>query len=187
MRRPLSAFLSKKVITVAALLLVGCGSSDLEEAKRISLQQEDVPVETGNDITVIYTDSAKLQARVKAPTMERFVKDDEKYLEMPDGVIAYFYNDRGKQSSTLTANYGIRHTDKGRTIVEDSVVVVNRKNDTLRTERLVWNERKNFIRSEKDVTVRTSKEIIHARGFRSNPSFTEYEFYNIQGTVTVEE
>lgn len=180
-------FLRSSLLLAAAGLIGGCGSSDLNEAKRITLDQEKVPIETGNDITVLYTDSAKLKARVQAATMERYRNKDETYLEMPDGVIAYFYNDQEERSSTLTAKYGVRYTSKGRTIVRDSVVVVNRQGDTLRTERMVWNERKNFIRSEKAVTVKTPQEIIHARGFRSNPSFTEYEFYNIQGTVAVEE
>ena len=181
-----SAFQAIKVI-VAAALLSGCGNSDLNEAERITLDQQKIPVESGNDITVIYTDSAKLQAKVMASTMKRYQEEDETYLEMPDGVIAYFYNDREERSSTLTANHGVRYTEKGKTIVRDSVVVVNRKGDTLRTERMVWNERKNFIRSEKEVTVKTSQEIINARGFRSNPSFTEYEFYNIQGTVALDQ
>jgi LPS export ABC transporter protein LptC len=181
-----SAFRAIKVIAAAGLLS-SCGSSDLNEAERITLDQQEVPVETGKDITVIYTDSARLQAEVMANTMNRYKKENESYLEMPDGVIAYFYNDKEERSSTLTANHGVRYTGKGKTVVRDSVVVVNRKGDTLRTERMVWNERKNFIRSEKEVTVKTSEEIINARGFRSNPSFTEYEFYDIQGTVAVEE
>lgn len=167
--------------------LLGCGSSDLEEAKELRLKQESIPVEKGHGITVTYTDSAELQARVKAQTIQRFEKDGNNRLEMPDGVTAYFYNDRGERSSTLTSNYGVRYPDKGRTIVKDSVVVVNKEGDTLRTERMVWNERKNFIRSRSDVTVKTPQEIIYAEGFRSNPSFTEYEFYKITGTVTLDQ
>ena len=172
---------------LCGLFLTACGGGDLEEAKRLSFQKSSIPVEKGHDITVIYTDSAKLQAKVKAPTIQRFEKSKKRYLEMPDGVVAYFYNDREQRSSTLTANYGIRYPEKGRTIVKDSVVVVNKEGDTLRTERMVWNERKHFIRSRSEVTVKTPQEIIYARGFRSNPSFTEYEFYDIQGTVTLQQ
>jgi LPS export ABC transporter protein LptC len=187
MKQPLFVFLKFFGFLLVFTGISGCGGSDLEEAKELRLEQESIPVEKGHGITVTYTDSAKLKARVKANTIQRFEKDGNSRLEMPDGVIAYFFNDRGERSSTLTSKYGVRYPNKGRTIVKDSVVVVNKEGDTLRTERMVWNERKDFIRSQSDVTVKTPEEIIYAKGFRSNPSFTEYEFYKIKGTVTLDQ
>jgi LPS export ABC transporter protein LptC len=187
MKQPLFVFLRFIGFLLLSAGFLKCGGSDLEEAKKLRLKQESIPVEKGHGITVTYTDSAKLKARVMAQTIQRFEQEGNSRLEMPDGVKAYFYNDRGERSSTLTSKYGVRYPDKGRTIVKDSVVVVNREGDTLRTERMVWNERKDFIRSRSDVTVKTPQEIIYAEGFRSNPSFTEYEFYKITGTVTLDQ
>jgi len=34
--------------------------------------------------------------------------------------------------------------------------------------------------------VKTPEEIIYAKGFESNPGFTNYKFYNIEGTIQVD-
>ena len=188
MKKPLYVSdLSKWILPAFLILLWGCGGNDLDEVERVTLDKEKVPVETGNNIEVIYTDSGKLSARVLATTMEKFKESESTYLEMPDGVQAYFFNDQQERSSELKADYGIRYLNENKTIVKNDVLVVNRKGDTLETEKLTWDEKKNRISSDQFVKVTTSDEIIYAQGLESNLSFTEYEFYNIEGTIQIED
>lgn len=170
---------------IFAVSLLGCGKNDLEKVQ--ALAEQDLPMEEGRNVQVIYTDSARLKAKVHATVLEKR-KDGDKgpYLKMKEGVKARFYNDKGELSSRLRADKGKRYLDHHRTIVRENVVVVNRKNDTLSTEEMIWNEKENRIYSEKFVKVRTAEEIIYANGFESDPSFTEYEFYDIEGTISVD-
>lgn len=182
-KKPLSHFWL--LVLIAAI--TSCGGNDLQEVEKVSLNREKVPQETGESIEVIYTDSSLLKARVMAPVMEKFNEKDKTYLEMPDGVEAYFFNNDEERNSHLRANYGIRYLKKNETVVEDDVVVVNKEGDTLRTEKLTWDEKKGKIYSDQFVKVKTAEEIILANGFESNPTFTNYEFYDIEGTIQIDE
>ncbi len=169
------------------VLITSCGSNDLQEVEKVSIKRKKVPQETGESIEVIYTDSSLLKARVMAPLMEKFNEKEKTYLEMPEGVKAYFFNNDEERNSHLKANYGIRYLKKNKTVVKDNVVVVNKQGDTLRTEKLTWDEKDGKIYSEKFVKVKTPEEIILANGFESNPTFTNYEFYDIEGTIQIDE
>ena len=193
MKKPRCASRTKPVKWQAVIFSVclffgifGCEENDLDKVNRITIDRKNIPAETGKKVQVVYTDSARLKARVFTPSMEKFTGKENNYLEMKKGVKAYFYNKREEKNSTLVADYGIRYINKSKTVVKDDVMVVNKKGDTLETEKLTWDEGKEKIYSNKFVKVKTPEEIIYAKGFESNLSFTEYEFYNIKGTIEVD-
>jgi len=170
----------------SVIFAVSCQKNDLEQVNKIS-GGEDGPIEKGKNVEIIYTDSALLKAQVFAPLMEKYQKEDEAYLEMNEGLKARFYNKAGDVNSFVESNYGIRYINKQKTILRENVEVVNKKGDSLNTEEMVWNEKNDKVYSQKHVRVKTEDEIIFAQGFESNIEFTEYKFYNIKGTVKVEE
>lgn len=173
-------------MVMGSFILLACQKNDLEQVQKISGGKNE-PIEKGKDVEIIYTDSALLKARVFAPLMEKYQKEDEAYLEMDEGLKARFYNKTGEVNSFVKSNYGIRYLNQQKTILRENVEVVNKKGDTLNTEELIWNEQSDKVHSQKHVRVRTEDEIIFAQGFESNIEFTEYKFYNIKGTVEVEE
>ncbi len=174
-------------ILFSACILGSCGGNDLRKAEKVSIEREKIPQETGKKLEVIYTDSSYLKARVLAPKIEKFKEEDKTYIEMPKGVKANFFNKKGKRNSRLRANYGIRYLEQNKMVVKDSVLVVNRKGDTLKTEKLTWDENEGKIFSDQFVKVKTPEEIIYAKGFESNQTFTNYKFYNIEGTIQVDQ
>lgn len=147
-----------------------------------------VPSQTGKDITMLYSDSTVLKIKLQAPQMQIFDKDvKEKMTVLPKGVFIIFYNEKGKQESTLKADYGVRYEASKRMEVKYNVEVVSAKGEKLNTEQLVWDEYTKKIKSDKFVKITRANEIIMGNGLIANQDLTQYEIKEITGTIRLEE
>ena len=173
------------IVFVAGLLLFSCSDDELREAKHYD-DMQDRPAEITKAARIIYSDSARITATLEASRMERF-RDDKNKIVITDGLKMIFYDPHPQESARVTANQGERLINEQKTILRNDVVVINEAGDTLETEYLVWEEQKDLISSDKTVKVTTEDEIIIGEGFESDPSFKEYTFYKITGTLEVEQ
>ena len=169
---------------VLSFFVTAC-ETDMQEVKRFE-KDLTLPVETSKDIEIIYSDSAKVKARLLSPLLH-YYRIKKPYYEMPNGLTLYFFTDSLNLESTLTANYGVMYDEQGITEVRDNVVVVNKKGEQVNTERLIWNEKTNKIYSDKFVKITTADEILYGKGFEANQNFTEYRIFNITGVINIKE
>ncbi len=147
-----------------------------------------MPSQTGKGITMLYSDSAEIKIRLEAEEMQIFEKDvKEKITILPKGLLVTFFDDSGKPSTTLKADYGVRYENSKKMDVKRNVVVVNKDGETLNTEHLVWDENTKKIYSDTFVKITTGKEIITGNGLEANQDFTQYEIKEITGTVSLNE
>lgn len=165
-------------------ILSAC-ENDMEKVKVISGKRA-MPAETGKDVEILYSDSAKLKARLLATELNRFVQKPP-YIEMPKGIKLYFYDSNQKVNSTLTAQYAkvLQFPDNNIMEARRKVVVVNEKNEKLETEHLIWNQKEETIVSNAYVTITTKDEIIMGDGLESNQSFTKYKIKKMKGTINL--
>lgn len=138
------------------------------------------------DVTITYSDSGRVKARLEAPLMFSYAGSYQQ-IEMPEGVHAIFFDATGKRDSELWADYGVRKIQSRITVASGNVKVINQKGDTLLSEHLVWDEKADRVFTDQYVEIRTPEEIIMADGFESDMSFSAYEFYNIRGTINLDE
>ncbi len=144
------------------------------------------PSQTGDTVTMLYTDSAQLKIVLKANRLLMFEKNvSEPFTVMPKGVYVTFYDNEEKISSTLKANYGIRYEQSKRMEVKYAVEVVNKEGKKLNTEHLIWDEANKTIYTKADIKITTATEIIMGKGFKSNQDFTKYEIDEITGTLRI--
>jgi LPS export ABC transporter protein LptC len=158
----------------------------MAEIAAIVPPNERSPIEISRDVEFILSDSAVIRAKLLTPLMQTFFAD-EPFVEMPEGLNVIFYDNRSLPSGYLSAKHGKRFAIKRIIEVKDDVVVVNTQNDTFTTEFLTWNERENRVYTDRYVRVKTKDEIITGKGFTSDLSFTNYEFRNIKGIISVNE
>lgn len=166
------------------LCLAACGNS--EEKLQKFAQPSEAAAERGRDVTLIYSDSAIITARVEAPVLLRYSGEKPK-TEMPEGIRASFYNSAGQANSWLTANRAIQFPSEGITETHGNVVVVNELGDTLYTEKLIWVEKEDRIYTDTYVRIVRPGEIIFGDGLESNQQFTKYKILNIKGTIALNE
>lgn len=166
-----------------ATVLFAC-SNNTEDAKLVAAERI-LPIETGKDVIINYTDSGFTKARVKAPLLERYATEDKNYTEMRKGINVDFLNKTGSVESFLKAKYAIRYDREKRMIARNDVVVLNVEGDTLRTEELTWEESTQRVHSNKFVRITTKTEIIMGDGFESDITFKNPKIYKIRGIVNL--
>lgn len=142
------------------------------------------PVETATDIEVLYSDSAKVKAKLNAPLMKHFL-NPKPYIEMPKGIDLKFFDDTLNIISTITANYAINRESEDIMEARNNVVVVNQKGEQLNTEHLIWNQKTKKIYSTVFAKITTKDEIIIGNGFEANEDFTNYKINKVKGVFNV--
>ena len=181
--------ITKAAIVIIAAFFMSCsGDKSVEDISEYNKQRDSLTVEIANDVEIVYTDSAILRAKIAAPTMKRFPDKSNPRLEMPDGVKATFYDDMGEVTSRLDARYAMHYEKDDRIEIRDSVVVLNRNDEEIKTDELIWDKKKRRVTSNKPVRVRIRDEkIIKAEGFESDESFLNYKFTKVTGIVYLDE
>jgi hypothetical protein len=72
--------------------------------------------------------------------------------------------------------------------IRDSVRVVNRNDEEIKSDELIWDKKARRVTSKKPVRVRIRDEkIISAEGFESDESFLNYKFSRVTGVVFLDE
>lgn len=165
------------------------GSCETNRDEIMALGKKTVmPALTGKDITMLYSDSTVLKMKLETPQMQQYEKDvKEPVTIMPKGLFVTFYDDNGKESMTLKADYGVLYKNSNRMEVKYNVEVVNADGAKLNTEHLIWNEQKKKITSDDFVKITTAKEIIMGKGLEANQDFSQYEIKEVTGTIRVED
>ena len=167
-----------------SLLFISC-ETNRNEVMAIG-KKNIMPSQTGKDITLLYSDSTVLKIKLQAPQMQMYDKNvKQRVTIMPKGLYVIFYDDKGKQTTTLKANYGVRYEDSKRMEVKYNVEVVIANGEKLETEHLIWDEQKHKIISDAFVKITTAKQIIMGKGLESNQEFTQYEIKEITGSINI--
>lgn len=184
----LTIYIQAAIVTIAAFF-IGCSSNhSIDEMEAYHQLRDSLTVEVAEQVEIIYTDSAVLRAKIKAPLMKRFPDKENPKLEMPEGVNATFYNDINEVTSRLTAKYAIHNEKEDIIEIRDSVIVVNKNDEEIRTDELIWDKKNRRVTSDKPVRVRIRDEkIIKAEGFESDEDFLNYKFTKVTGIVYLDE
>ncbi len=176
-------------IYVLALLFVStlfsACENDIEEVNLITSYKK-LPAESGKNVLIIYSDSARIKMKLKAEQLDHY-DGENAYVEFPKGINVFFYNDKNKLESNLKANYAIRYEKSNMMEAKNNVVVINDKGEKLNTEHLFWDEKKELIYSDVFVKITTKDEIIMGEGLESNQNFSKYKFKKIKGTINVKQ
>jgi LPS export ABC transporter protein LptC len=175
---------SKIFFTLALISAVHCGCENDKNKVDLITKKIHLPVETATVIEVLYSDSAKIKAKLNAPLMNHYTTP-KSYMEMPKGVELKFYDDSLNIISTLTANYAINREAEEIMEARNNVVVVNKKGEQLNTEHLIWDQKAKKIYSNVFAKITTKNEIIIGDGFEANEDFTNYKIKQVKGTFNV--
>lgn len=172
-------------MALAAMMLFSCENSI---SKIVEITQEDtLAAVTTYDIVYERSDSGYVQVKLVSTLMKRFGGDDP-YSEFPDGFEITFFDNTGKETSFIKANYGISYEKRKFMNARNDVVVKNfETKEQLYTENLTWDQRKKLIRSNTFVKLIMPDKIIFGDSMWANESFSEHEIYNVKGEFDVKD
>lgn len=174
-------------LLVTALLLAGC-ENDIEKINMLNTGG-DFPDLRGQDIEVIYSDSARVKVQMFAKELNQYNNAEKPYSEFPQGMKVYFFNDSMEIESEILANYAIYYNDEKLWHAKGNVIAENHKTgERLDTEELFWDEEKEEIYSDSYTRIVNENGTFYGQnGFRSNQSLTEYTLIGSKGVMNIQE
>lgn len=177
-------------MNIAAIFIAAMFFSCGNEMKEVQdfLAEKNLPVGAAKNVHLIHTDSGKVQTILTAPVMQDFSnREDHPYTVFPEGVKLVSFDKKG-DSIVLTAKFSINFAKTGISEVRDSVVVVNRVEQTkLLTDQLFWDSNEHYIYTEKKFTLITQLDTIYGEGFESNEDLSQVNMKSITGSIYVED
>ena len=178
-------FIKSIIAAAVVVVLFSCENpiADIQEFAR----NDTLPVIMADSIEFERTDSGFLQIVLKSPLMYKFEGKDP-YIEFPNGFEVTFYNDSGIQVSYLRANYGVSYEKQKLLRARNDVVVINfEKEEELRTENLVWDQRKKIIYSNTFVKITSPDKVIFGDSMWANESFSKREIIKFKADIEINE
>lgn len=177
------------LIPVLCICFTACENDIAVVNSFTSAIEKQLPAESGKNVEIIYSDSAKIKAKLTAVQLDRYA-GKKSYMLLPKGMEVLFFNEKGEQQTKLTANYGIGFDNgKGMEHMEakGNVVVINEKGDRLNTEHLIWNAITRKIYTNEFVKITTKDEVIWGDGLEANQDFSEYEIKHPKGQISLKD
>lgn len=144
-----SNILKSIAVLFCMAILFSC-NNDLKNIRDFNIAHK-TPQGQIYDFKLTYTDSMKVVAILKSPRNDDFSNQRYPYSEFPIGVQVDFFDAKGNKN-TVEAKYGIVYMNSQLVELRDSVVLTTFDGKKLNTEQLFWDQKLDWIFTEKEFT-----------------------------------
>lgn len=167
-----------------AMLFFSCANK-IEKIKELSAGENKAGMEAEN-YEMIHSDSTIIRFKLITPKLIRYDKSEDPFIEFPQGVEIERYNEKMEQIAGITANYARLYEKESKWEAKNNVVAVNPAGDTLKTEHLIWEEKKGIIYSEQFVKIIRKDQVITGIGFESDQNLANWMIKKPKGPLYIE-
>ncbi len=132
-------------------------------------------IDVGKDVLIFISTDGKMNAKLMAPLMKKYLLDSGRMVEFPSSLKVDFYKDSLHIESKLSADYANYKETENKIFLKDNVVVYNVLGDTLWCKEMIWDQNTNKFTTDKDVIVKQHNPIakIYGKGFEANQNLTD--------------
>ncbi|MBI3579658.1 MAG: LPS export ABC transporter periplasmic protein LptC [Ignavibacteriales bacterium] len=171
------------LLLMISVLLFGC-EDKIKPTVLPGIDSQSLPQQESWKSRVVLSDSGQVKAVIDAGYIRIF--DSPKVTLLSEGVTVYFYNEFGKQTSTMTSNEGKVDEATNNLEAYGHVVVVSDDSTRLRTEKLFWDNRRRLIHTQEFVSIASPKEKIQGLGLESDQQLRNYKIFKVSGEAKTE-
>jgi LPS export ABC transporter protein LptC len=171
------------LVSGTAMLFYGC-ENNIEQIKAF-YTTENLPVLEATNFETLLTDSGQVRYFLKAPKLLQFQDEGRNYIEFPEGMELIKFDEHKRIISSITADYAKQFVAEDKWEAKNNVVATNAQGDTLKTEHLIWEEKKEIIYTEEFVKIIRADQIITGIGFTSDQKLQNWKIKNPKGTIYV--
>ena len=180
-RKHINLFLP--VLSISCCLFISACENDPKMIDDWSKKKE--MVEVGKNIEAYLSQESKVKAKLTAPLMLRH-EADTLYTEFPNSLHVDFYDDSTKIESWVDSKHGKYFENTDKVYLWDSVVVINIKGDTLKSQDLWWDKSKELFYTDKYAEyLRSDKQIYPGKGLEATQDFKRITFKEPTGIIHV--
>jgi LPS export ABC transporter protein LptC len=175
------------LLATAVIIAVSC-ENDIATIKALN-EDPNIPMQTGSNVVITYTDSGLIKIKLMAPELRRFSRENDPYYEFPKGLKVLFYQADGNVESQITADYALFFEKQELWEAKNNVVAKNeRTNEQLFTEHIFWNQKEEKIYSDQFTKiVKADGTFCGEKGFEARQDLTKWKLYGSKGTVNVKD
>ena len=169
-------------------VLYSC-ESDLAEVDRIASIQAEEPVDISVGVTIIFSDSARVKARIESPEMRNYNAVEEPYYEFQKGITIYFYDENGREIQNITADYAVRKELAQLVEFRNNVVITRADGVQIKTEELIHDEAANTFYNQMPIAgySKDGRNTFQGSSFFSDGEFKNIEIENTTGVMYLDE
>jgi len=177
-------FYLKAAVITGCFFMLGC-SNNYQEVQ--DLAKKKIPVDRATQIESYLSQDGIVKAKLTAPVMiASSVITDSPTTEFPKTLHVDFYDSTQKVQSKLFAKYGLYYNSQGLVLLRDSVIIFNVTGDTMRCEKLWWDQNKQLIYTDVPVHIIQQGEPLEGKnGMTANQNFDSWTLLNAKGTLPV--
>lgn len=169
---------------LAGMALMSACENDLKAIQKISSQEVSKPVNRTTGLDVIMSEDAVVKVHLTAPLLLEYI--NKNYKEMPNGLKVVEYDSLMKESSVLTADYGIQRANENIIELRKNVVATNAKGETFKSDELIMDMVKKEYHSDKPVQVTFADgTYLSGTNFKSDQAMSHWTMGNTQGQIPV--
>jgi LPS export ABC transporter protein LptC len=172
------------VIAIAVTMFFSC-KNNFKEVQKIGVLQNE-PIGIAKDINLKYTDSGRLKANLISPKMLDFSNRDFSFSEFPDGITLYLFDEQNKKSKIIS-DYAIVYNETDLIDLRGHVEITTETKDTIFAEQLYYDQKRDWVFSNKPVKYVSPTKIVTGNAFDSNRDFTSYGITEITSTMYLDE
>jgi LPS export ABC transporter protein LptC len=171
------------ILLILALLTISC-STDIAEVNAIT-DNEIFKQEEAKFVSILYSDSANVKVRITADKMIRHLTKTNPRDEFPEGIFVEFLGSNGQVYSWLEADRAIRYDKRNEVIAQGNAKFYNKKQETLTSTELIWDEDKSILHTNKYVRITQPMrgDTSYGFGFEANEEFTLFTIKNKASSI----
>ena len=144
------------------------------------------PMSIAENINTKYTDSGRLTSILVSPKMLNFTNREFPYYKFPNGIDLTLFDDE-KNKNTVIADLAIVYSETDIIDLQGNVVLTTSTNDTLFTEQLFYDQKKEWLFTNYPVKFRTKDYVTNGNGFDSNKNVTNAQVLEVTGRIFIDE
>ena len=184
----MKAYFNIRFKNIAPLILVAmffsCNNT-LKEVQDLNTATL-VPMSIAENINTKYTDSGRLTSILVSPKMLNFTNREFPYYKFPNGIDLTLF-DGEKNKNTVIADLAIVYSETDIIDLQGNVVLTTSTNDTLFTEQLFYDQKKEWLFTNYPVKFRTKDYVTNGNGFDSNKNVTNAQVLEVTGRIFIDE
>lgn len=169
------------LLSLSAMLLAAGCEEKIKPSVLPGIDPANLPQQESWNSTIVLSDSGKVLARIRAGYIQKF--DGRQETNMSQGIVVYFYNEKGQQTTVMRASRGLVNERTSDLRAEGDVVVVSDDSTKLRSERLFWDNKRRLIHTPEFVTVTSSRENVQGQGFESDQRLRNYRIFKVTAQI----
>ena len=173
------------MVTVFTVTIFFSCKNNFKEVQNIGVLGSQ-PASISEHINTKYTDSGRLKMNLISPKVLDYSNREFPFSEFPEGINLTIYDKDGNKSNVL-ADYAITYNETDLIDLRGNVVITTHNNDTLFTDQLFYDQKREWMFTNHPVVFITKDQIVNGVGFDANKDLTKTQVLEYTGVIFIDE